>query len=128
MSYDPDVQPEDGEVSLTAVKTGRSDATAAKTVYQCTINQCAPYPGGAVCVDLNVYLPLGSQVLTIRYYSTANYPNDTGLRQISPGDMAWSLMEPANTTSAPGYVLVHTKFHNRSHNRDRAVALEVDWQ
>jgi hypothetical protein len=115
------------EVPIVLPVTSRAEATARATGYQCTINDCQPAPGGAFCVDLNIYLSLGSQVDTIRYFTTAGYPDDTELRQVLPGDAAWSLIEPAKISTSDNNVIVHTKVHNRSHDRNRRVALEVDW-
>jgi hypothetical protein len=121
--------PADGKKIL-PVNTTRSDVAIAKaTGYQRTTNDCQPAPGGAFCVDLNVYLPLRSQVLAVRYFTTAGYPNDTPqMRQVPPGDAAWCFIEEAKPHTSHSNVIVHTKVHNRSHNRDRFVFLEVDWQ
>ena len=87
----------------------------------------------ASCVTLRVFLPLGAQVVAIRYYHTAQYtpsnPSDYSYPvQQGPGESAWAMMEQASQYSTPQNVIVQAVYHNRSHNRTRKAALEVDWQ
>jgi hypothetical protein len=115
------------------IKTARTgNVPAAATGSQCTSNTCQP-GGCASCALLRVYLPLGAQVVAIRYYHTAQFtpsnPNDFGSPvQQGPGESAWAMMEQASQYSTPQNVIVQTVYHNRSHNRTRQAALEVDWQ
>src|ERR1700724_2715628 len=97
----PEPRPLRGTKRAFGVKTATTgDLTATATINQCTDNTCYPR-GCAHCVDLTIYLPLGAQVVQIRYYTTAGYPNDVQIRQIGPGDIAWSYMEPATQGSTP---------------------------
>jgi hypothetical protein len=78
-----------------------------------------------------VTLPQGSQVLAIRYYTTAGShgSEDTGMHEISPGETDdWAMMEQATQTSdSNAHVIVRAKFYNRSNNRARQARLEVDY-
>jgi hypothetical protein len=86
--------------------------------------------GCAVRVVLQVPLPRGSSVVAIRYYTTAGgEEGDHPLRAVNPGDIGWSYMEPAVVkTDAQGNITVETVYYNRSDNRPREAALEVDYR
>lgn len=115
------------------IKTARTgNVSVPSTGSNCTSNTCKP-TGCATCALLRVHLPLGAQVVAIRYYHTAQYtpsnPNDYAHPvQQGPGESAWAMMEGAAQYTTPQNVIVQTVYHNRSHNRARQAALEVDWQ
>lgn len=129
---DPSTEVLTGNRRAAAIRTAfTGDIPVAATGVNCIDDTCKQPDGSggcAACVDLTIYLPLGAQVHGIRYFSTAGGPaGDVPMRQVTPGDFAWSLMEAAQVTSTSTNVVVKAKYHNRSHNRARAVKLEVDW-
>lgn len=110
--------------------TRSGEFTAPKTVNQCTSNDCKP-TGCASCIDLTVYLPLGAQVDSIHCLTNAGYPNDFqhhDLHEVACGqDVSWSIFDTPVQSTTPNNTVVSTKYHNRSHNRDRDVELVVNW-
>lgn len=114
-------------VDIKTEKTG--DLTAKAVGNECFANPCHA-TGCAQCADLKVYLPLGAQVLSVRYYTTAwNNAGDTPIRQILPGEIdGWAAMDAAIQYSTPTNTVVSTTFHNRSSDRNRLARLEVDWR
>jgi hypothetical protein len=96
---------------------------------QCKDNACSTQGGCAACQQLVVNLPAGAQVDSIHCYTTAAYPNDTGIHEVScTTDNSWSVFDqPVIQTSPGGGVNISTTYHNRSHNRGRTVKLSVDW-
>jgi hypothetical protein len=87
----------------------------------CNDNSCG------VRVLLRVELPEGANVVAIRYYTTAGgEEGDHPIRVVNPGDIGWSYMEPALTKHENGKLYVETVYYNRSDNRSREVALEID--
>jgi hypothetical protein len=96
---------------------------------QCKDNACGTQGGCAACQQLVVNLPAGAQVDSIHCYTTAAYPNDTGIHEVScTTDNSWSVFDqPVIQTSTGGGVNISTTYHNRSHNRGRTVKLSVNW-
>jgi hypothetical protein len=89
--------------------------------HNCNDNSCG------VRVVLRAELPENATVLAIRYYTTAGgEEGDHALRAVNPGDIGWSYMEPAVTKSENGKLIIETVYYNRSGNRSREAALEVD--
>jgi len=83
--------------------------------------------GCGVRVLLRVEVPEGANVVAIRYYTTAGgEEGDHAIRAVNPGDIGWSYMEPALTKNENGRQFVETVYINRSDNRSREAALEVD--
>jgi hypothetical protein len=84
-------------------------------------------------VVVEVGIPGDAQVLAIRYFSTAQYsPSNPGdyptPKPIAPNwDHAWAFMEAAQQKASPTEKKIFARYFNRSHNRDRRAALEVDW-
>ena len=132
LGYRADEQPTSGTVQIESqqIKTSRAELWVDHANGVCYDNKCIEDGGCARCGTVAVYLPAGSQVLGARYYTTAHYPNDYGTPQaVGAGqDVAWSVMEPIKITPQGAYQLVSAKYHNRSNNRARLIALEVDWQ
>lgn len=93
---------------------------------ECRTNDC--YPSNcASCQPLSLPIPPGSTVTETRCYTTAGFDDHPISRmQNCTDDVGWSTFEPPSVDKSLGYVwLVKTVYHNRSHNRIRAVALEV---
>lgn len=89
--------------------------------HNCNDNSCG------VRVLLRVELPENATVVAIRYYTTAGgEEGDHALRAVNPGDIGWSYMEPAVTRNENGKLFIETVYYNRSGNRSREAALEVD--
>lgn len=100
---------------------------------QCKSNDC--YVQGqntncCRCVNLKAYMPLGAQVVATRCYTTAGGESgDVPIRTVTCGqDVGWSVFDPTKQYTTPNNTVVETTYHNRSHNRDRTVRLEVDWK
>lgn len=129
MSDDPSREVLDSTNMSLAIGTAATDVEVETASHnKCYENSCKSKGGCAGCVEIIVLLPLGATVKAIRYYSTAGGPpGDVPLRQITPGDFAWSLMEPAQQSQTPINVVVKTVYFNRSHNRIRKARMEVDW-
>ena len=89
--------------------------------HNCNDNSCG------VRVVLRAELPENATVLAVRYYTTAGgEEGDHELRAVNPGDIGWSYMEPAVTKSENGKIIIETVYYNRSGNRSREAAIEVD--
>jgi len=132
LGYRADEQPTVGAVQIESLqtKTSRAELWVDHANGVCYDNKCIEDGGCARCGTVAVYLPAGSRVLSARYYTTAHYPDDYGTPQaVAAGqDVAWSVMEPIKVTPQGPYQVVSARYHNRSHNRARLVAIEVDWQ
>jgi hypothetical protein len=102
--------------------TSSPDYTVRGTGTPCGGNGCAQQQ------QLRVDLPAGAQVDAIHCYTTANYPDDTGLHEVNcTTDNAWSIFDAPRIDPYPNEVIVWTTYYNRSHNRSRVVRLTVDW-
>ena len=85
----------------------------------------------AVRVVLSARIPPKATIVgAVRYYTTAGGPDgDVPMRAVQPGDIGWSLMEPAIIkTDRDGSTIIEAVYYNRSHNRSREAAIEVDWK
>jgi hypothetical protein len=113
---------------------GGSGTASSPLVYvpasygECKTNAC--YPNGcALCQTLEVFIPVGATIGTQRCYTTAAYPNDGPLRQVNcTTDNAWSIFDSPTAENRTGITVVRTIYHNRSHNRIRAIRMEVDYK
>jgi hypothetical protein len=108
----------------------RSDVRSAPACGRdCTTNVCRANGGCASCVALDVQLPEQAKVTSIHCLTTANYPNDSALREVQcTQDNAWSVFDSPTVSEKNGYVSVHTTFHNRSSDRNRSAAIAVGWE
>ena len=107
---------------------------------ECHVDQC--YRGGvsivdannycASCVTLTAYMPLTAQVTSIRCLTTATTdggPDSPSVRVVPCGALdGWATFERPVQSTTPSNTVVTTVFHNRSHNRDREVELQVDYK
>lgn len=127
VAIDPD-KAHQAELHVLAVKTATDGPkVVASSVVQCHDNKCKT-SGCATCETLRAFMPLTAQVVAVRCYSTAGYPNDVPLRQVSCGqDVAWSYFAWPYQTTTPQNTVVESVFYNRSHNRDRTIEIEVDY-
>lgn len=104
--------------------------TVAHANGQCKDDECTSANHCASCQTLTVYLPLTAQVTAIRCLTTAGGTGgDTpDIRVVNCGPLdAWATFDRPIQSSTPGNRVVQTIFHNRSHNRDRLVELQVDY-
>jgi hypothetical protein len=98
------------------------DYSVAGTGNPCTSNECAQKQ------PLRLELPAGSQVDGVHCLTTANYPDDTSLHEVScTTDNAWSIFDSPRIDTYQNSVIVSTTYYNRSHNRTRTVRLTADW-
>jgi hypothetical protein len=90
------------------------------------INYCAS------CITLTSYMPLTAQVVSIRCLTTAttNGGDDSqNVRVVPCGALdGWATFDRPVQSTSPTNTVVTTKFHNRSHNRNRDVELQVDYR
>jgi hypothetical protein len=104
--------------------------TANKCGHDVKTNDCSE----ARCVNLEVYLPLGAQVVATHCYAniTLNAGPDLPhyqFNEVPAGvDTSWSIFDYPVQQSTPTNVVVRTTYHNRSSDRDRDVKLVVDWE
>lgn len=97
---------------------------------QCKEDECTSANHCASCQTLTVYLPLTAQIVATRCLTTAGGTGgDTSeVRVVNCGALdAWATFDQPTQFSTPTNRVVQTVFHNRSHNRDRLVELEVDY-
>ena len=84
----------------------------------------------ATCAILSVTLPPRSQAQAIRCLTTAEGPpGDVPIRVVpcAPLD-AWATFDrPTQDVAPDNSVVVRVLFHNRSHNRDRQIQMQVDY-
>lgn len=77
-----------------------------------------------MCVTVTAKYPIEAIRRAVRCYTTANYPDDEPLHEVAcTEDNAWSVFE----SPIGGRGEVSAVYHNRSHNRDRKVKIEVDY-
>jgi hypothetical protein len=118
----------------TAVLQSRTSTTGVLTVAhangQCKSDDCTSVGHCASCQTLTVYLPLTAQVVAIRCLTNAGGTGgdapDVRVVNCAPLD-AWATFDRPVQSSTPTNRVVQTVFHNRSHNRDRLVELQVDY-
>jgi hypothetical protein len=128
-----EAQPAGTEAFLPEVKTNRTQISVRPSYGECHTNNCQPANGAvnsgfAACATISVQLPLTAQVLTVRYYTSAGYPNDSAeCPELAAGENAWAYIDPAQERTEGAYKYVEAGFHNRSHNRVRRAAIEVDY-
>lgn len=89
-------------------------------------------PSGGACraryTPIRVNLPLGAQVRAVRYYSAAVGSNKLEGPNAPCVDIQWAKWLAHSEFSEPKNVVVEAVFKNWSHNVDRTVAIEVDWE
>jgi hypothetical protein len=122
-----DVQPK--HLVPIALSTTNSTVMSVPAVGEdCTTNDCPPR-GNAVCVTIGVRVPLSAKVTAVRFYSTAQYPDDYAVPVLmAPGtDRAWSWYDGWGENSEGTTKLYYGRYHNRSGDRIRTITLEVDW-
>jgi hypothetical protein len=130
VALDPELSARYRDKKLQSKSSSDGPHQVASAGQQCHSNVCQP-GGCARCRNLSVTLPLTAQVAAVRCFTTANYPDDVGLREVGCGqDVAWSYFSwPTETTKpgSPGNKFVEATYFNRSHNRARTVRLQVDY-
>jgi hypothetical protein len=114
--------------------------TAAHAHGECRTDQC--YRSGvtivdainycATCVTLTAYMPLTAQVMNIRCLTTATTnggADSPSVREVPCGALdGWATFDRPVQSTSPTNTIVTTVFHNRSHNRNRDVELQVDYK
>jgi hypothetical protein len=125
-------EPDDASPHTQTLKTNRTEISVRQSYGNCVTDACqppngAPTSGFAACAKVSVQLPLDAQVRAVRYYSTADNEDHPNPVQIPPGEGIWASMDLATESTEGGYKYVSSVYHNRSADRVRKVALEVDY-
>lgn len=130
-------QPHD-RLATSELITSRTDMVVPSTGGDCDSNNCrvydpdfppGPAKGCAQCGVPKVRIPMTANLVAVRFYTTANAPDDHVYPQlVQPGDIAWSYYDGWGQVSSGQYKLIYAGYHNRSSNRARRIALEVDYK
>jgi hypothetical protein len=99
----------------------------------CTDNKFIHDGGCAGYGSATAYLPLGAQVMAIRAYSNdGGTEGDGPLHYVGDGssghELSWAYMYPIGQKTTANNTVVWFDYANRSDNRVRSIALEVDWK
>jgi hypothetical protein len=108
--------------------TNRTDLTVPAVGETCTTNDCPPR-GNAMCIIIEVRVPLAANITAVRFYSTANAPDDFPVAVLmAPGtDRGWSFYDGWGERSDGTTKMILGSYHNRSDDRPRRITLEVDF-
>jgi hypothetical protein len=117
-------QPKTTTTGVLTAKHANGNCTSDDCFVQGRNNFCC------TCVTLTSYMPLASEVVAIRCLTTAGGPSgDVAIRVVPCTALdAWATFESPVKSTTPQNTVVTTVFHNRSHNRDRQIELQVDYK